>query len=350
MRCPEWQFASVINKRVYTLECSRATATAQRYLNMIENAAKLKGVVITTPTSAKSAILKFLENLITLSDDNQIRGKRVLPGRPKPLPRRQRATLETQTRSWAALLQQFGRSILIMDELDWVCHPMKSELNFPIGTKQPLDFGETSDGKRWEVALHLFDGFTSAKTQVPPPQWREDKRAYDILRTLSACQQRGFEEDALQRQPHTILLNDKFYRTELLPILAEWMLLYIQSVQVGSEGSVPLSLLQAHILGSAMSEAQKSELQQKLQPHEWKLLNLTADWIHIFLPHCLKKVDRVTFGLLRQSEVDDCLRKDPMMAKSRTRLAIPFVGKVAIACDSTRRLVDVRARRRRLDA
>jgi hypothetical protein len=170
---------------------------------MFHNALRHKGVVVTSPTSAKSAILKFLENLIQLSDDTSIRGirgKRALPGQPKPLPARVRTTLDAQTRSWGDLLHQFGRSVLIMDELDWVCHPMKSELNFPIGTKVPLDFG----GKRWEVALHLFDGITSAKAQVPPPQWREDKRAYDILSKLSAALQCGYEDDSLQRQPHTI--------------------------------------------------------------------------------------------------------------------------------------------------
>ena len=167
---------------------------------MFHNALRNKGVVITSPTSAKSAILKFLENLIQLSDDTSIQGKRALPGQPKPLQARVRATLDAQTRSWGDLLHQFGRSVLIMDELDWVCHPMKSELNFPIGTRVPLDFG----AKRWEMALHLFDGVTSAKAQVPPPQWREDKRAYDILRKLSAALQRGYEDDSLQRQPHTI--------------------------------------------------------------------------------------------------------------------------------------------------
>ncbi|KAL1495919.1 hypothetical protein AB1Y20_014561 [Prymnesium parvum] len=115
-------FASVINKRVFTLECSRASTTAHRYLNMIQNAIKYKGVVITTPTSAKSAILKFLENLISLNDDSQIRGKRAIKDGPKPLPRRLRAALESHTGSWANLLQQFRSSVLIMDELDWVCH------------------------------------------------------------------------------------------------------------------------------------------------------------------------------------------------------------------------------------
>ena len=54
---------------------------------------------------------------------------------------------------------------------DWVCHPMKSELNFPIGQKEPLDFGQESDGRRWDVAMHLIDGFNAGDlnaAQIPP--------------------------------------------------------------------------------------------------------------------------------------------------------------------------------------
>ena len=46
---------------------------------------------------------------------------------------------------------------------------MKSELNFPIGEKEPLDFGQASDGRRWAVAMHLIDGFNAAVSQVLNP-------------------------------------------------------------------------------------------------------------------------------------------------------------------------------------
>jgi len=53
-----------------------------------------------------------------------------------------------------------------MDELDWVCHPMKSELNLPIGRMERLDFRD--EGKRWDVALHFFQGVFGATHQTPP--------------------------------------------------------------------------------------------------------------------------------------------------------------------------------------
>ena len=60
---------------------------------------------------------------------------------------------------------------------------MKSELNFPIGRKQRLDFCD--EGKRWDVALHLFQGVFGATNQTPPPWLREDQRAHSILVELS---------------------------------------------------------------------------------------------------------------------------------------------------------------------
>ncbi len=46
-----------------------------------------------------------------------------------------------------------------MDEVDLILHPLKSELNYPIGLKEPLDFTESKigHGLRWELPFALFD-------------------------------------------------------------------------------------------------------------------------------------------------------------------------------------------------
>jgi len=62
-------------------------------------------------------------------------------------------------------------------------------------------------------------------------------------------------------------------------------------------------------------------LQQK------KLLNLAYSWLRTFLPHCLGKINRVSFGLLTEDECKGVLRDDPMVPRSRLKLAVPFVGK-----------------------
>ncbi len=59
----------------------------------------------------------------------------------------------------------------------------------------------------------------------------------------------------------------------------------------------------------------------------FKMLNTTTDWLHTFLPHCLAKIDRVSFGLLSMSEYEELARTEPHMPRSRFKLAIPFMGK-----------------------
>lgn len=70
-----------------------------------------------------------------------------------------------------------------------------------------------------------------------------------------------------------------------------------------------------------------SEMEAKLDVKAFKLLNLTAEWLRTYLPHCLQKIDRVSFGLLSADEYKRLLASEPHMPRSRFKLAIPFVGK-----------------------
>ena len=46
-----------------------------------------------------------------------------------------------------------------MDEVDIILHPLKSELNWPLGAKEPLDFtrSRVGNGLRWGLPSHLLD-------------------------------------------------------------------------------------------------------------------------------------------------------------------------------------------------
>ena len=55
------------------------------------------------------------------------------------------------TQNTAKALRFFNDSVLMMDEVDLILHPLKSELNFPIGAKYPLDFNPL----RWKLPIHL---------------------------------------------------------------------------------------------------------------------------------------------------------------------------------------------------
>ena len=58
-----------------------------------------------------------------------------------------------------------------------------------------------------------------------------------------------------------------------------------------------------------------------------KLLNLAHDWLYTFMPHCLGKINRVSFGLLNEDDCEQALEDDPHMPRSRLKLAVPFMGK-----------------------
>ena len=58
-----------------------------------------------------------------------------------------------------------------------------------------------------------------------------------------------------------------------------------------------------------------------------RMLNLAADWLNQFLPHALRKIDRVTFGIMNEGDLKHARRVDPLMPRSRAKLAIPFISK-----------------------
>lgn len=62
-------------------------------------------------------------------------------------------------------------------------------------------------------------------------------------------------------------------------------------------------------------------------PLHKKLLNLASQWINIYLPHCLAKVNRVSFGLLSSEDCKTVLEEDPYVPRSRLKLAVPYIGK-----------------------
>jgi hypothetical protein len=131
-----------MHKRIYTLTSDRAAKVDQSMFKKLANAVRTRGVVISTPTSIKSVQLKFLEMLHMLEDES-------MPHHPQmerdakydnPLFAYFNFALPKSIRELGRVLSLFRESVLIMDEVDLILHPLKSELNFPIGTKLDLDF------------------------------------------------------------------------------------------------------------------------------------------------------------------------------------------------------------------
>ena len=58
-----------------------------------------------------------------------------------------------------------------------------------------------------------------------------------------------------------------------------------------------------------------------------KILNLCQNWLRTYLPHCLAKINRVSFGLLSTEDCKKALNIDPFVPRSRLKLSVPFIGK-----------------------
>ena len=127
------------------------------------------------------------------------------------------------------LLQIWRGAVAVIDEVDVVLHPLKSELNWPLGGKVPLDFttDKEAPGMRWLLPFHALDPFFFATGGKCVMEVQNSPQAQRLLRRIEAAVQRGCNEQALQRVPHLVLLDRRFYRTALRPLLTQWLLLLL---------------------------------------------------------------------------------------------------------------------------
>jgi hypothetical protein len=93
----------------------------------LQNAAQNRGIVVATPTTIKSIMLSYMESLEQLQD------ARAGTYRHEPLEAVQKRVIEL-----AEILALFRKGVMLLDEVDLILHPLKSELNFPKGEKFDL--------------------------------------------------------------------------------------------------------------------------------------------------------------------------------------------------------------------
>jgi hypothetical protein len=97
--------ADSVGKRVCTLLFERNDSVDARLFHKLQNAAASGAVVVTTPSSLKSMMLKTIENMLGMRD----------PGNPK------RKALQRQIKEASKLFSLLKDAIIIMDEVDMVC-------------------------------------------------------------------------------------------------------------------------------------------------------------------------------------------------------------------------------------
>ena len=108
-----------------------------------------------------------------------------------------------------------------MDEVDLILHPLKSELNWPIGKKVPLDFSRSSAGAglRWQLPYHLLDSLFYWTRGTMTVHFEESRTALSTLEAIKKCIDEGVKDKLVQTTPHLVLLEKSFYDQKLKTLL-----------------------------------------------------------------------------------------------------------------------------------
>jgi hypothetical protein len=249
-----------------------------------------------------------------------------------------------------------------------ILHPLRSELNFPVGVEHNYDLANIDQSApRWELPSFLFDVLllagadASRYTHSVPAKLLA---TYPFL--FPACRQsmqdivdalrHGAQGRNIRPVPsnsdgdrhsgeHFALLNPSFYDTMLRAHMSnfalEWVLhkiaafekSHVQGVAaLGQQDAVDMirPIMLNFILGlTQLSDPEKSSL-RRLGPTSVMLLTLAKQWVTVYLPHCCSLFNRVHYGLLQTQDIQRLERQgvDPKrIPGSRFRNAVPFVGK-----------------------
>lgn len=180
------RFGSCVKKTIFTFSFDRYQQVSPQLLAKLEIARFTRAIIVTTPSAVKSFMLKFLELCHNLGRQQSL-----------TLEKREKKAIESffslsKVRSLLGLGSHIGMSagemspdeilaargqlticdkifsilrdsVEIMDEVDIILHPLKSELNWPLGAKEPLDFtrSRAGNGLRWSLPSHLLDAIFS---------------------------------------------------------------------------------------------------------------------------------------------------------------------------------------------
>lgn len=338
------RFCNVIVKPVFTLTFDRSwPSLASVYERLYEKmvlARQSGGIVVTTPSAIKSIVNKYIELLNTLAEApiQRLTEQAETEGKNKNGKSRASARL-TELQNCSDTADAIGRimnlwsdreqGVLLMDEVDMLLHPLRSELNFPIGEKFPL----TPSPSRWNLPIYLLDTVLQAATaaiirRTPGNSTQTTQSADNLVRELEDALVDGFHSKRLQSVPHLVLLDVSFYEEKMRSLLVKRAISWMKAHHVFEEvDSVPNSnILEAYVLrGNLASESEVLSVICALPGSVVQVLNLAKDCTGSYLPHILAKVDRVSFGLLQPSDEEILHGKEQPL--SRKLLGIPFVGK-----------------------
>ncbi len=356
-------FGCIWTRRVQVFRFDRTIdklADFQKLVLAVREAQQLHSVLCTSPASIKSLLLTYLDLLLKIkSIPQELHLTKSALGDEVHEKAKDFALnvecMEQKADVLRNLLQMFSNSTAVIDEVDWVLHPLKSETNFPIGDKKELDLREA----RVEFPIHLFDAVMLASGARPRLTFaQKTAKGEKVLATLSATFATGIKNCFLKDTPHILLLEKNFYFEHILDPMADWALEwllrqtpFVNALERSAHQTRLVELAKRFITGHCNAEG-KHELQCSLQDlsattctKATQILHLGRMWLTQLLPHCLSKRSRIDFGLIQDPDVQrwvDEKEKNEQnagvneekdiwdsipMTLSRKLLAIPFIGK-----------------------
>ncbi|CAJ1448614.1 unnamed protein product, partial [Effrenium voratum] len=332
-------FSSIIQKRVCLFHCDRSEDVDIAICDRIESVRNEGHIVLTKPTDVKSLILRFVENLDICNDRRSKRNTAaqqkelwVAPIEcpwikefgdffgalcPSVISRGGSAASFAGLDAWTGqetielgrVLEIFSKGVCMIDEVDMVLHPLRSELNFPIGPKNLIDFAPHR---------HLLEGIFISELKgekgelTPPERFADSALAKDILKQIAKTVADGTRELKMQHSPHLVLLNLEFYEEKLKEVMVSWMTLWLASEHVGRsfaheregiiDGGLSDGEVREYITKISAPESPLAKRVEMLPKRDVQMLNLSADWLSIFLPHVLQKINRVTYGIMTDAQ------------------------------------------------
>ncbi|EEQ97587.1 hypothetical protein Pmar_PMAR028394 [Perkinsus marinus ATCC 50983] len=328
----------VIAAPLITLDFGRSDNCDEKFVRKVLTAQHRQAVVVATPQTLKSIVLKWAELRQRLVDDDILKantsvgrkGKRLLKKligkhaddkRRHPLSESERNAVEQEIVRCLKVLEVFQAGVILMDEVDLLLHPLKSELRWPLGEKRPLDMTEptsednpeASAGLRWKLAWHIISPLLE---NVDLLEFCDMKDALETAENIKKALRRGIEDEWLSDRPHLLLYDRQRYEHLLLPWLCKWTLIWLRSNSVALE--VTDSALVAFLNGN---DDEATSLCRALGDRDVKLLLLARQWLQTILPFLLGKRYLIDYGLLPSSWITSST------SKSRRLLAVPYVGK-----------------------
>jgi hypothetical protein len=383
-------FSHVLHKQVYTLHYDRSSKCNSKLYHVKNIAKKMeralhdRSIVCTTPAAVKSLMLMYIHLLSKLEGAEELLKvpQKVIVHRKhfRGLEKHKKKFEETRevANQLGRVIKLWGNGVVLLDEVDLLLHPLKSELNFPIGEKHPLYLCP----ERYQLPLHLFDGFLyhQDKRVSTCLRWPLKKDEVDILNNIGAALKLGEEQLKIQKNPNYVLLDKEFYEKNMKSHVASWALVWllrhpkinarVKSFLEGNkevdQGQVKLFLhkflcdkdledetttlitgfIFSHVPTSPADgkdkevtkpdekdkegnkdEAKKDEAKAEAT-EAMQILNLARQWITNFFTHCISKLYRINYGILKETEIDHFKEENgDIISKSRSLLAVPFVGK-----------------------